>query len=208
MIVSANQGVHIGVGAVLRGVAQQNGVAQLIHALGQVDAVALSLHGGQGVLQGLKYRQIGGTADVSSVGWKVKQHDGHFACAAFAALQGHEFAHPRGQHEGTLGTAVHVLGGGVGAKGAGMVATRTGHARSARPAAKDDGAGRTIELGNRHHDGALHRHQAAIRAAPLVQGLKLHRVRRHIGHVELGQHLFGAFGVVVRGATNQRKASE
>jgi hypothetical protein len=57
--------------------------------------------------------------------------------------------------------------------------------------AEHDRAGGAVEFGDGHHDGALHRQQPALRAAPLVQRLELHRVRGQVRHVEPRQHLFG-----------------
>ena len=42
----------------------------------------------------------------------------------------------------------------------------------------------------------------------MVKRLKLHWVRRDVRHVQMRQHFFGGFGVVVGGATDQREAGE
>ena len=65
-----------------------------------------------------------------------------------------------------------------------------------------------VEFRDRHHDGALHRHQAAIRRTPLLERLEFDRVRREIGHVQRGENFLGRLGVVVGGATDQREAGQ
>ena len=162
VVVGRNQGVDVGVSAVLRGVAVQQRIAQRVYAGRQVYCVALRLHTGQGVHQRLKHRQVRGGADVAGVGRKVEQHDGHFAFAARAALEGHQLGHARGQHGGALGAGMHVLRGVCGLEGAGVVAAGAGHTRRAGSSAKNHGAGGTIELWNGHHDGAFHRQQAPV----------------------------------------------
>ena len=86
MVVGRNQGVHVGVCTVLRGVAVQQGIAQIVDAFRYIDLVTLRFHGGQGVPQRLKNRQVSRTADVACVGWKVEQHDGHVAVFTLAAF--------------------------------------------------------------------------------------------------------------------------
>ena len=103
MVFGRDQVVHIGVGAVLRGVAVQQAFAQGVHAVGHVHGVALGLHGSQGVEDGLEHAQVSGAADVAGVGREVEHHQGELALGALAAAQGHHFAHARGQHVGALG---------------------------------------------------------------------------------------------------------
>ena len=95
VLLGGNQGVHIGVSAILLGVAVQNAIAQRIHALGQVHAVALGLHLHHGVEQRLEHRQISGSAGVARVGREVKDDHGHLALGSLGAAQIDQFAHPR-----------------------------------------------------------------------------------------------------------------
>ena len=208
MVRSGYDGMDIGVGTVARGIALEHAVTQDVHALGHIHAVALLLHGSHGVEDGLEHRQVGGRANIARIGWEVENNDGHFALGALAAAQGHQLGHATGQHPGALGAGVHVLGAVAGLEGAALVAAGAGHARRAGAATEDHGVGRTVELRDGDHDGALHRQQAAIRAAPLVQGLEFHRVRCDIGYVEFRQCLLRGFGVVVSRATDQREAGE
>ena len=203
MFIGADERVHIGVGAVLRGIAVQQSVAQIIHTGRQFHLVTLNTHRTEGVPQRLKNRQVSCASNIACVGGEVEQHDGDFSVLPLAAFQGHQFAHPSGQHDGPLRTGMHVLCVMALTKGAGMVATGASNPSSTRASAKNHRAGRSVQFGNGHHDGALHWQQAPVRSTPLVQGLKLNRVRRNIGHIELGQHLFGCFGVVVGGPSHQ-----
>ena len=208
MVRSGYDGMDIGVGTIARGVALEHAVTQHVHARGHVHAIALLLHGSHGVEEGLEHRQVGGRAHIACIGREVENHDGDFALGAFAAAQGHQLGHACGQHPGALGAGVHVLGAVAGLEGAALVAAGAGHARRAGAATEDHGVGRTVKLGDGDHDGALHRQQAAIRAAPLVQGLEFHRVRCDVGHVQFRQCLLRGFGVVVGGATDQRETGE
>ena len=88
-------------------------------------------------------------------------------------------------------------------KGAALLATCAGDTVCAGASAVHHGHGRAIELGNGNHDGGFHRQQTAVGAAPLVQGLELHRVGGYVGNIELGQYFFGGMGVVVGGAADQ-----
>ena len=212
--------MHIGIRTVLRGIALQHRFAQGVHAVGHVHRVALGLHGFERVEDRLEDRQVGRAADVASVGREVEDHQRHLALPALAAAQADQPVHARGQHLRALGAGGHVLlhiahaasrtgrRRVLAGEGAAVVAARAGDARPAGPAAKDGGAGGAVQLGDGHHDGALHRQQAALGAAPLVQGLEFHRVRRDVGHVQLGQDLFGRLGVVVRRPANEGEARQ
>ena len=208
MVSSGYDGMDIGVGTVARGIAFEHAVTQDVHARGHVHAIALLLHGSHGVEDGLEHRQVGGRADIAGIGREVENDDGDFALGAFAAAQGHQLGHAGGQHPGALGAGVHVLGAVAGLEGAALVAAGAGHAGCAGTTTEDHGVGRAIKLRDRDHDGALHRHQAAVGAAPLVQGLEFHRVRCDIGHVEFRQRLLRGFGIVVGRAADQREAGE
>ena len=95
-----------------------------------------------------------------------------------------------------------------GLEGAGVFAARAGHARAAGTAAEHHRAGRSVEFGNGHHDGALDRQQTAFRAAPLIQRLELQGVGREIGHVQRGEHILGSLGIVVSRTTHQGEACQ
>jgi len=208
MVVGGDQRVHVGVGAVLLGVAAQHRLAQGVDAGGHVHRVAAGLHAGQGVEHRLEHRQVGGAADVAGVGREVEDHHRHLARAALAAAQRHQLGHPGGQHQRALGAGVHVLRRVAGLEHAVVVAAAAGDAGRARPATEDDRPGGAVELGDRHHDGALHRQQAAVGAAPLVERLELHRLRGDVGHVQPGQHVLGRLGIVVGRPADQREAGQ
>ena len=156
MVFSADQGVHIGVSAVLSGIALQDAVLQRLHRLGHVHAVALGLQGLQGVVQRLKHRQKRGRAGVARIGREVEQDHGDTALGAFAAAQGHQLGHPTGQHGGALGASEHVFLTMLFAKGTGLGAAGAGDAVSAWASAIHHGDHRTVEFRDGHHDGGLH----------------------------------------------------
>jgi hypothetical protein len=108
VVVGGDQRMHVGIGAVLRGVAVQHGVAQRVDAGGQVDAVARGCMRGQRVEQRLEHRQVGGGADVAGVGREVEHHHRDLALRALAAAQRHQAADAPGQRGGALGAGRHV----------------------------------------------------------------------------------------------------
>ena len=91
---------------------------------------------------------------------------------------------------------------------AAVAAAGAGDPSGAGTTAEHHRTGSTVEFRNGDHDGAFNGHQAAIRAAPLSQCLKLHRLRGQIRHIQPGEHFLGSFGVIVSRATNQRKACQ
>ena len=93
-------------------------------------------------------------------------------------------------------------------EGAALLATGAGHAISAGASAVHHRNGRAVKLGDGDHDGGFNGQQTAVGAAPLVQGLELHRVRCDIRHIQFGQNFFGGMGVVVSWAAHQRKAGQ
>ena len=103
---------------------------------------------------------------------------------------------------------MHVLRVGTLTKSTSMVTACAGHTCCAWTPTKNDGAGRAVQLWNGHHDGAFHRQQTTVRAAPLVKRLKFNGMRGHVGHIQFGQYLFCGFGIVVGRATDQRKTTE
>ena len=199
---------HIGLRAELAGVALQQAVAQLVHALRQLDAVAFQRQALQGVEERLEHRQIRGRAHAAGVGRKVEQHDGQLAIGAGLVAQAHQTLDAGGQHLGALGAGEHVLAARACGEGAALVAAGAGLTRRARAAAVHHGQDGAVEFGDRHHDGVFHRQQAACGAAPLLDGLKLQRVRGDVGHVEFAERHFGGAGVVVSRATHQGKTGE
>jgi hypothetical protein len=140
-------------------------------------------------VQRLEHRQVGGGAGVAGVRREVEQHHRDLALGALRAAQRHQPRDARGQGVGALGAA--------GACRA-LVVRGVERAACAQPvqacparaaaAAEHHRAGGAVELGDRDHHRGLHRQQAAVGAAPLVERLELDRVRREVGHVEPGQH--------------------
>ena len=88
------------------------------------------------------------------------------------------------------------------------IAAGAGRSRRARAPAEHGRPGRTIELGDRHHDRALDRQQAAIGATPFLERLELDRVRRNVGNVEAGEYFLGGLGIVVGRPADQREPGQ
>ena len=194
---------HIGLGAVLRGVALQQRCAQRVDAFGQLDLVALGGQVVQGVEQGFKHRQIGRRAHGTCIGWKVEYHHRDLAVGTIGLTQVHQLLHPRGQHLSAFGASEHVLGLVSFGEGACTLTTGASGALGTGASAIDHGHGGTVEFGDGHHDGAFHRQQAALGTTPLIEGLKLHRVCCDVGHIELLQGFLRGFGIVVSRAAHQ-----
>ena len=203
VIVSSNQRMNICVCAVLGCVAFQNTVPQRVNAVRHIDRVALRFHGRQRVKHRLEHRQVRGAANVASVRWEIENNDGNLALGNFRTPQSNQLADSGGQHDGALGARLHVLRVIARLEGTSVVAACTGHASGARATSKHDGAGGAIQFGNRQHDGAFNRQQPTLRAAPLLQVLKLDRVRGDVGHIKLGKYFFGCLGVVVGWAADE-----
>ena len=91
---------------------------------------------------------------------------------------------------------------------AGPLAAGAGNAGTIGAAAIDHRPGRAIEFGDRHHDGAFHRHQPAIRGAPLLQRLEFDGMRRRDTARRAGPEFLGRLGVVVGRAADQREAGQ
>ena len=157
----------------------------------------------QGVEQGFKHRQISGSANRTGIRWEVENHNRDLAFCPFALAQMHQFLHPCSQHLGALSASEHVLGLMRFGEGAQALATGATGALGTGSTAIHHGHGRAIKLGNGDHDGAFHRQQTALGAAPLVQRLKLDGVRCDVGHIELLQSLLGSLGIVVSRSTHQ-----
>ena len=200
--------VHIGLHAVLRRIAMQQSVAQIIGRTGHLDRIAFGLERAQRVEQRLEHRQIRSGADAAGVGREVEHHHGQLAVLGVFLAQTHQPLHARGQHLGALGAGEHVLCLlGLG-EGAPTFTACASYAFCASTAAKHHGAGGAIELRDSDHDGVFHRQQAATGGTPLVQRLKLHRVRRQVRHIKLGQDGFCGARIVVGRSTHQGKARE
>ena len=208
MVVGLDQNMHIGISTVLLGVALEHRLAQCIDAFRHVDGVALRLHAGERVVERLEYRQISGGADVAGIRREVEQHDRDLALGMVGAAHGDQLGDSCRQHDGALRAGGHVLRGIGSGEGAVMVAAVTGHALRARSAAENHRAGCAVELGNRHHDGALDRQQSAVGTTPLIERLKLGRMGGNIGHIERGEHILGCLGIVVGRPADQRETRE
>ena len=208
VIVGGDERVHIGVGAVLQGIAVQDSVAQRIDIFRDVHPVSLRLHGSERVHQRLKNRQIRGAADIAGIGREIENHHRYLALGTLAALERDELGDTGGQHESAFRARAHVLRGVGRLKSAGVIAAGAGHAGSARPSAEDDGTGRAVQLGDGHHDGALYGQQAALGTAPLVQGLELHGMGCNVRNIQVRQHFLGSLGIVVRRPTHQGEAAQ
>ena len=199
---------HIGLGAVLSGVAMQQRFTQRIDTFRQLHLVALRGQVVQGVEQGFKHRQISCGAHGTRIGWEVENHHRDLAVGTFGLTQVNQLLHPGRQHVRAFGASEHVLGLVCFGEGASTLATGASGALGTRASAVHHGHGGTVEFGNSHHDGAFHRQQTAIGAAPLIEGLKLHRVCCNVGHIELLQSFLRGFGIVVSRAAHQRKTCE
>ena len=193
MLVGGNDVVHIGLCTILFGVAVQQTVAQCIHALRQGHVVALLGQRMQCVVERFKHRQKGGGADTASIGWEVEQHDCQLALCARCVAQCHQLRHTCSQHLGALTAGEHVLLFLAVRKNATLLTAMALLTRLTGAAAIHHRQGGTVEFGNGHHHGALHRQQTALRGTPLIDRLKLHRVRSHIRHIQALQHRLRRF---------------
>ena len=159
-------------------------------------------------MQGFEYRQEGRGAGVAGIRREIEQNDRDLAIPSLGAAHCHQARGARRQHVRALAADMH-LAGDVGAgEDAGTFTSGAGHPCPIGAAAIDHRTRSAVEFRDRHHDGALHRHQAAIRCAPLFERLEFHGVRREIGHVQRGENFLGRLGVVVGGATDQREAGQ
>ena len=104
MIVGRNQGMDIGISTMQCSVALKQTDPQVVNAGRHVHGVALRLHRKQGVKQGFKNRQIRCTADIASIGRKVKNNYRHLALRMFSAAQRDQLFNPCRQHQRALGT--------------------------------------------------------------------------------------------------------
>ena len=194
---------HIGLRAVLAGVALQQALAQVVHAVGQVDLVAFEGQALQGVKERLEHRQIRSRAHAARIGRKVEQHDGQFALGTGLVAQAYQALDPGTQHVGALAASEHVLAARATGKRAVLVAARAGLSGRAWAPTVDHGQDRAIEFRDGHHDGVFHGQQTARGVTPLFDGLELQRVRGDVGHIKLAQGHLGGAGVVVGGTANQ-----
>ena len=208
MVFCGNQRVDIGIRAVLHTVAFQNLVFQGFAGFGQVDGIALFLHGLHGVQERLEHSQISGGAGVACIRREIENDHGHATFGTFAATQCHQSRHPHGEHRGALGAGEHVFLVVFFGESAALLTAGAGDAVGARASAVNHGNDRTIEFRNRHHDGGFDRQQAAAGAAPLIQRLELDRMGGDVRHIELAQNFFGSVCVVVGRAADQRETSE
>ena len=154
--------MHIAIGTVLRGIALEHSLAQVIDAGRQFDLIALRLHGPEGIEQRLKNRQVGGAADIARIGRKVEHHNRHLALGLLTFPQRHQLADPCGEHDRALGAGAHVLRVVSRGESAGVVAAGAGNPHRAGATAEHNRAGRAVEFGNGHHDGAFDRQQSAL----------------------------------------------
>ena len=98
---------------------------------------------------------------------------------------------------------MHVLGVLHLGKGTTLGASLACRSGLARAAAEHHGRRRTVKFRNGHHDGALDREEAALGFTPLIERLKLDRVRGDIRNIQARKHLLGSAGIVVGWPTYQ-----
>ncbi len=208
MIAGRNSDVDIGVGAEAGGVADHDPLPQRVGVGRHIDLIALALHRGERAMQGLEHRQEGGRAGVARIRREIEQHDRHLAIPSLGAPHRNQTRGPRRQHVGALAADMHLAADFGAGEGAGALASGAGNAGAIGTSAIDHRPGRAIEFGDRDHDGAFHRHQPAIRRAPLLQRLEFDGMRRQIRYVEPGQNILGRLGVIIGRAADQREAGQ
>ena len=200
--------VHIRDRAVVLGVAGNDFLAQGIHVGGEVHPVARALHRIQRPMQGLEHRQEGRGSGVARIRREIEQDDGNFALGARGAAHGDQLGDAGRQHQRALGAGMHVMRRVVRLERARVLAAGAGDSGGARAAPEHHRSRGPVEFRDRHHDGALHGQQSALRSAPLVKRLELERMRRQIRHVERGERVLGSFGIVIGGTAHQGKAGQ
>ena len=159
-------------------------------------------------MQRFEHRKKRGGAGIAGIGRKIEQHDRDLAIPPLGTAHRDQPRGPRRQHVGALAADMHLAADLGAGEDAGTLAAGAGDACAVRTAAIDHRPGRAIEFGDRHHDGALHRHQSAIRRAPLLERLEFDGMRGEIGNIELGQNVFGRLRIVVGGTADQREAGQ
>ena len=208
VVIQGNACVDIGMGTKLLRIARDDHVAQIIHSCRHGDGVPSLFHGCQCVEQGSENRQVSRRACVAGIGWKVEQNNANLALCTLNAAQLNQLINAGCKHFRTVDTHVHGAGDIIRLKGTAPLAARARRTACVCPATKYDRARCAIQLRDGHHDRALDRQKTTVRRAPLLQGLKLDRVRCYVGDIKPGEHFLGCFSVVVGGSTNQRKPGQ
>ena len=201
--------MHIRHRAEARRVADHHAMTQIVDVFRQVDVITLGLHRDQRALKGFEHRKISGRARIAGIGREVENDDADLAIRPFRTPQGHELRDTRCQHLRAFDADMHPVALLVGRKDAEAMTPGTGLARRAGPAAEHDRAGCAIELGDRHHDGAFHRHQPSAGCAPGLERLELCRVCRNVRNIQSNQNFGGSLRVVIgRPPTSEKPVNE
>ena len=198
VVVDVDPGVNVGVRAVAVRVTLEDTVAKLVERRGNFDVVAFLGEADQRVVERLVDRKVGSRSDCASIGREVEKNDRDVPFWGGRPPQSNESFDSAREHFDAVLNGLHrmALGGG------GVIDRRFGTAcKHHRPRC-------AIELRNRNHDRRFDRQQAPGRRGPLLQALKLDRLRGQVRHVQVGQHRFGGAGVVERWAADERKAGQ
>ncbi len=203
VLVGGDAGGHVGVRAVQRGVALQDGGAQRVHAVWHIDRVAGGAEALQRVVQGGEYGEVGGGAGRTRIRREVEEHGSNLAVGAAGAAHAHELFHTLGERGRAFRVGDHVAAllavatlAGIGGLGA-AAASAIRHRQDA-----------AVQLRDGDHDRGLHRQQAARIFLPGRERLEFHRVRGDVGHVQRRQHRLGGVAIVVGGATDKREPGQ
>ena len=181
---------HVGVGAVLSGVALEHALGERLGGGRNLDVVAVGRHRLQRAVQRAPHREVGRGSGGAAVGREVEQHDADVAVSGGHAAQRDEPLETAGDPLDPLVDAHHRVA-----------------VRGAAPAehARRNG---TVELGDRDHHRGLDRGQAGGRGLPVLDALELEGLRGDERNVEALEHLRGSTGVVERRAAHEREPGQ
>ena len=197
-------GPDVGLLPVLGGIALQDQRTQIIDRSWQFERVAVCLHPGQGVEQAFENAQISRRAHRARVGGKAEKDDTDLLVGVCLAAQQCQTLCLFCKGRDAFVAGGHRLEGGVA-----FAHMRTALATVGPVAtAEHGGVGRAVDLRQGDKHCRLDRTQPLRVRSPLTKGLKLQRLRGHIGHIKLFQQGDRRVAVVIGRATHQRKAGQ
>ena len=184
VVVDRDPRMHVGERAELRGVAVDDPLAQRVGALRHLDRVAgLAMRRQRVRCSDSKTERNAAVPALPAFGGKLNSTTAILRSRARCAAAP-PACDARGERLGALRADVHVSPCPCRERAAAIAAVSAG---AAGAAAEYRRAGGAVELGDRHHDRALDRQQAALRCCPLLERLELDGMRGDVGHVELAR---------------------
>ncbi|MCY1169564.1 hypothetical protein D9M73_96090 [compost metagenome] len=206
--VGGDAGMDIGLGAIARGIAVQDRVAQRIHAGGHLHSIAFARQPLQRRVERGEHAEELRGARRPGMGREVEQHDGNALLGIGGAAQGDDFGGARGERFGALAAALHRADFACRREGTAALAAGARRCAAIRTTAEHHRHGAAVQLGNRDHHRRFERQQALAVRAPGLQRLELDRMRGDIGHVERGERRLGGGGVVIGRAAHQAETGQ